>query len=237
MLRVISTFNPDELAVFEKCQKLHINPTVVQQIQCIDCNLSFLIDIILQLEGNLSLWNSVKLLDFVCENLSDPVSKAKFDENMAKNPGLTILSDMVKEKFSDRGNMWNAGDRDLLDRVPIQNCFVERSFSRYKDILSCRRQSLTKDNIAKYCFALVTLTFSNFAYKLLQNSIIESTYFLTYSTHFRHILYNIVQIFKHILLSALLRTIARFISMTSAYEWIITTRSFHRTRIELSSAA
>ena len=25
--------------------------------------------------------------------------------------------------------------------------------------------------------------------------------------------------------------------MTSAYEWIITTRSFHRTRIELSSAA
>ena len=157
MLRVISTFNPDELAVIEKCQKLLINPAVVQQIQCIDRNHSFLIDIILQLEGNLSLWDSLKLLDIVCEKLSDPVSKAKFDENMAKNPGLKILSDMVKGKFSDRGNLWTAGDRDLLDRVSIQNCFVERSFSRYKDILSCRRQSLPRTILQKICFALVTL--------------------------------------------------------------------------------
>ena len=152
MLRVISTFNPDELGVIEKCQKLLINPTVVQQFHCIDRNHSLLIDINLQLEGNLSLWDSVKLLDIVCENLSDPVSKAKFDENMAKNPGLKNLSDMVKGKFSDRGNLWTAGDRDLFDRVPIQNCFVERSFSRYKDILSYRRQSLTEDNIAKMLF-------------------------------------------------------------------------------------
>ena len=74
MLRVISTFNPDELAVtvIEKCQKLPITPTVVQQIQCIDRN-DFFIDIILQLGGNLSLWDSVKMLDIVCEKLSDPV--------------------------------------------------------------------------------------------------------------------------------------------------------------------
>ena len=149
MLLVISNFNPDELAVIEKCQKLLINPTVVQQIQCIDRNHSFLIDIILQLEGNLSLWDSVKLLDIVCEKMSDPISNAKFDENMAKNPGHKILSDIVKRKLSDRGNVWTAGDRYLLDGVPIQNFFGERSFSRYKDILSCRRQSLTQDNIAK----------------------------------------------------------------------------------------
>ena len=68
----------------------------------------------------------MKLLDIVCEKLLDPVSKAKFDENLAKNPGLKILSDMVKGNFSDRGNVWTAGDRHLLDRVPIQNCFVER---------------------------------------------------------------------------------------------------------------
>ena len=152
MLRVISTFNSDELALIEKCQKLLINPTVVQQIQCIDHNHSFLIDIILQLEGNLSLWDNVKLLDTVCEKLSDRVSKAKFDENMAETPGQKILSDMIKGKFSDRGKQWTAGYRDLLDRVPIQNCFVERSFSRYKDILSCRRQSLAEENIAKMLF-------------------------------------------------------------------------------------
>ena len=29
---------------------------------------------------------------------------------------------MVKRKFSDRGNLWTAGDRGLLDRVPIQKC-------------------------------------------------------------------------------------------------------------------
>ena len=67
MLRVISTFNPDELAVIDKCPKLLITSTVVQQNQCIDRNHSFFIDIILQLEGNLSLWDSVKLLDIVCE--------------------------------------------------------------------------------------------------------------------------------------------------------------------------
>ena len=149
MLRVSSTFNPDELAVIEICQKSRINPTVVQKLQCIDRSQSFLIDIILQLEGNLSLWDSVKLLDIVCETLSDSASEGKFDENFAKNPGLKILSGMVKGKISDQGNLWTTGDRDLLDRVPIQNCFVERSSNRYKDILSCRRQRPTKDNIAK----------------------------------------------------------------------------------------
>ena len=159
MLRVISTFNPDELAVIEKCQKLLINPTVVQQFQCIDRNHSFLIDSILQLEGNLSLWDSLKLLDIVCEKWSDPVSKAKFDENMAKKPGLKIYCH---------------ADGKVLLRTKLQKC----------------------------CFALVTLIFSNFAYKVLQNSMFESTYFLTYSTYFRHILYYIFQNFKHILLSA-----------------------------------
>ena len=133
MLRVISTFKPDDLAIIETCQMLLSNPTVVQQIQCIGCNHSFLIDIIFQLEVNMSLWNSVKLLDIVCEKLSDSVSKAKFDENMAKNPGLKIISDIVNGNISDRGNLRTAGERDLLGRVPIQNCFVERSFSRYND--------------------------------------------------------------------------------------------------------
>ena len=67
----------------------------------------------------------------------------------------------------------------------------------------------------KCCFALVTLIFSVFAYKVLQNSMFEITYFFTYSTYFRHILYYIFQIFKHILLSALVRITERALTRTN----------------------
>ena len=132
----------------------------------------------------MSLWDSVKLLDIVCGRLPDPVSKAKLYENMAQNflrwssedsmieetCGLLLIEIFLKA-FLSKTALWNGLSADTM--------------------IYC--EDLLRTTLRKCCFALVTLIFSHFAYKFIQNSIFESTFFITCSTYFRHVLYSMFQ--------------------------------------------
>lgn len=69
----------------------------------------------------------------------DGLAKQKIEQSLANNPDLIEFTTRVDLPF-----------RQHTRYAPLVSVSVERSFSRYKSILTDRRESLTFDNIEKY---------------------------------------------------------------------------------------
>ena len=88
-------------------------------------------------------------------NLGDSIAAEKFREILEGNAGFQILKTYFEraEISSPLGN-WSVQDLARIGDVPVQNCFVESTFSSYKDVLSDRRHNLLKKNLKKLLFCM-----------------------------------------------------------------------------------
>lgn len=85
-------------------------------------------------------------------------ASCKMNAVLQKNSGygqLVKIADILQEKASmdavfgkDEG--YSPSDISCYAYAPMASCDVERSFSRYKTILSDRRQNFTFDNLRQY---------------------------------------------------------------------------------------
>ena len=61
---------------------------------------------------------------------------------------------IVMNRDANNIGNWSVQDLARIGDVPVQNCFVERSFSSYKDVLSDRRHNLLEKNLKKLLFCM-----------------------------------------------------------------------------------
>ena len=122
-------------------------------------NLGFLPEIIKKMEEEgLTVQESMGLLDEARAKIEELVGsdkleaewcerlKSKFESVVTKNPDIKIITDMVQSlKMGDKVGP----HMELLKYCPITSVDVERSFSRYKKVLTDDRHRLLKENISK----------------------------------------------------------------------------------------
>ena len=75
----------------------------------------------------------------------EPEVKAKLDNVLAKNTGLTELL------TPDQG-VYSVQELALLLKAPLNSAEVERSFSKYKRLLTDMRRRMTEENIKIHLF-------------------------------------------------------------------------------------
>ncbi|XP_049794622.1 uncharacterized protein LOC126204277, partial [Schistocerca nitens] len=85
-------------------------------------------------------------------HVSDKV-KTKFQSVLQRNAGYSTLCKISisvsgnAATFEDTETKLNSSDLAAFKYAPVTSCKVERSFSRYKTILSDNRRSLTMENL------------------------------------------------------------------------------------------
>jgi len=159
---VIQKLNPEDAVSIDKVQKLISQDQVEANLTFIYSNYGFLPTTITSLESqNVLLADSIKLIETarskICEvsgtNGTD-INK-KCEDVFKKNNGFHILTKISKvlsgEVSTLEGIPENLTSNDLLHYkyAPITSVDVERSFSRYKNLLTDNRRSMLFENLYK----------------------------------------------------------------------------------------
>ncbi len=113
---------------------------------------SFIAKVIYQLESEtLSTENQIRLLKLVISKLSSDTKLSKrLSKIISRNPDLKFFLDFNQLKCPEK--------EKVFSYVPLTTVEVERSFSKYREILSDKRRNLTVENMEKYLF----IYFNNF---------------------------------------------------------------------------
>lgn len=151
----------------KKCQALFKKETLGAELAFIQSNYEFVSRIILNLETQgMPLNESVGLIEEFQTGVKKVNGKVgqiinkKFYEVLEKNHGYILLSKTAKiigGYLSDQINI----EPNLISKfkyAPITSVDVERSFSRYKQILSDRRRNFLVENIEKYIIVNYNIT-------------------------------------------------------------------------------
>ena len=164
---VVSKLNSDEALSIKRSKETMENESLQCNLAFIACNLSFLPDLLTQLEKQgLTLKESFDLIDRVKTKIDEipgnngRILKDKFVAVMKRNPDVEKLRSICEVQEGNM-QMFPSGELSPYDVAclrycPTVNVDVERSFSIYKNVLTDRRQTLTTENIAKimvtHCF-------------------------------------------------------------------------------------
>lgn len=157
---VVQKLDPEESAFIEEVQELINSSNIKNEIAFIYCNFYCICDAITKLEtSGLSLSDSLEIIDSVyrkLESIGDSGEKVftKLKYVLNKNKGLERIRKIYQIL---NGNCDHNLDIDLSPQqiasfkwCPITDCDIERSFSKYKFILSDRRLRFEEKNLKMY---------------------------------------------------------------------------------------
>lgn len=168
MKSIVDQLDPEEAVSIKKCQELLRKASLPADLAFVHSHLSFLPGAITSLEKTgLSLTSALTILDSVQEKINSipgekgNILQLKMHSILNKNPGLALLRE-VSQVLRGESAVLPPG-MDVQDIGRLKYCSavsvdVERTFSQYKNILSDRRQSFTKENLSK---VMVTHSFYN----------------------------------------------------------------------------
>lgn len=163
---IVSQLDRDSAVAIKDCQEQLKKESLSADLAFISCHLSFLPGAITRLEkAGLPLVEGMSVLEEVRSNInsipgvSGILLQNKLASVLNKNPGLEILG-KVGSVLDGKGEVLppgiGPGDAANLKFCPLASVDVERSFSVYKNVLSDRRHSLTKESLSKimicHCF-------------------------------------------------------------------------------------
>ncbi|XP_025408739.1 uncharacterized protein LOC112682378 [Sipha flava] len=159
---VILQLDSDDALAIKNAKKLVENPEIEKNLIYIKSNFGFLATEITRLEtSGMLLSESVCYIEKVKQQIKQALGKTgetvtkKLDDVLNKNSGfkiLTIISNILKaEKVSREELPEDLTCDDLIHYkfAPITSVDVERSFSKYKHILSDRRRKFLFENLKK----------------------------------------------------------------------------------------
>eukprot|EP00095_Tigriopus_kingsejongensis_P008149 maker-scaffold196_size269943-snap-gene-1.31 protein:Tk08149 transcript:maker-scaffold196_size269943-snap-gene-1.31-mRNA-1 annotation:"PREDICTED: uncharacterized protein LOC100906479" len=154
---VVSTFDPDEATCIRNSQAIMAKASLAVDLAFIQCHLSFLPNAIKRLEkAGLPLAEALAILDDAKLRIETiPGTKGqllqqKITNVLRRNPGMEVLQEASKVLKGNGVILPEGMSQDDVSKMkfcPTTSVDVERSFSQYKNILSDRRHSFTKENI------------------------------------------------------------------------------------------
>ena len=160
MKRVIEILNPDDAAAIASAKKLYSDSEIEGQLAFIKSNFNCLTRGIASIqEKGASLERSLTLIREIESNLKNVGGEVgrrilkKVESVLGKNSGYKTLCDISKVLTGESFDIscieqeLTAGDFVYFKYAPVVSADVERSFSRYKNVLSENRRSLTFDNL------------------------------------------------------------------------------------------
>jgi len=148
--RVVNMFDKNEAYLsIQITQNLIQDPNLTSDLTYIKSHFNFLPSSITLLEKILEKKiNSINLMKNVENNISKipngNVGKAiqdKFQTVLKKNKGYETLKNMEQN--------YSPSDVSLFKYAPVTSVDVERSFSRYKNVLADNRRTFTSENLKK----------------------------------------------------------------------------------------
>jgi hypothetical protein len=168
--KVIDSLDPEDPSI-QISQSVLSQTNIKQQLAYISTNFKCLSEGINELEkSDLKLVDSIKIVENIISQIKTSkgsiaeIVKKKLDYVLGNNSGYKTLSNIAKVLREDNASI-SVLDVNLtvkevmnLEFSPITSCDVERTFSRYKNLLSDRRRSYTFDNLK---MTFVTLCNSN----------------------------------------------------------------------------
>jgi len=158
---IIMGLNKDDSTSVEKAQDLISDDNVKHNLIYINANFGTLADSITKLEtSGLRLYDSIQIVqDILIKIESAAVNrigneiKTKFNAVLAKNTGFQTMSTISKILNDEEASSdcfpddFSADDLVHFRFAPITSVDVERSFSKYKNLLTDNRRSFTFDDI------------------------------------------------------------------------------------------
>lgn len=152
VVSVINTFNSEEASSIANAKSL-ISEQLLKELQFIQTNFGNLPKAITQLErSGIELSKSINIIEKVSNSITravpDPITervKEKLSAVLHKNNGFSVLRE-IQHKIVNHKEM---SDNLILyySHAPITSCDTERSFSRYKNILSDTRRKFKFSNL------------------------------------------------------------------------------------------
>lgn len=144
---------PESRAI-ESAQELFQDKEIPDQLALIKANFQVLANSITALEERLPLAQSVRIVEQVDASMQLEPFSTKFSEVLGKNPGFKEISSIAKilsgEPVEKEERARLPMDPAILANfacAPITSVDVERFFSSMKDLLSCKRLSMTETHI------------------------------------------------------------------------------------------
>lgn len=157
---IVQNLDPDDAASIYDAQQILKDKKLQNDLIFIASNFKIITESITKLETqNLPLHQSVQIVADVRVHFKNlPISglfvSEKFEEVLRKNTGFTKLEDVAKllSGIDTSLDISSYPEEHLsaLKFAPITSCEVERSFSKYKSILSDRRQGFSIENLEMY---------------------------------------------------------------------------------------
>ena len=171
---VVESFDSNDSVAIKKAQDVLKSQTLQANLIYIKSNFECLPTAIKQLqEQKLSLFDSIKITETISGIVkklqgqhSDSI-KTKLDSVLNSNAGYKMICKISKILSGEEESMTNLGlpedmtldDVSYFKYAPITSTDVERSFSKYKNLVTDNRRSLKLDNIKK---SLIVQCNSNF---------------------------------------------------------------------------
>ncbi|KAL4097204.1 hypothetical protein QTP88_022015 [Uroleucon formosanum] len=158
---IIKKLDENDASSIKKAKDIFNNPNLKATLAFISSNYSFLSTYITRLEKqNMMLSESISIVKIVKEKLQNPQGEKgkaiykKLENVLSKNKGFEIIEQISNILEGIDNSMENLEDLNVSDLkfykfAPVTSVDVERSFSRYKNVLANNRRSFTFENIRK----------------------------------------------------------------------------------------
>jgi len=158
---IINKLDENDASSIKKAKDIFNNPNLKANLAFISSNYSFLSTYITRLEKqNMMLSESISIVKIVKEKLQSPQGEKgkaiykKLENVLSKNKGFEIIEQISNILEGIDNSLENLEDLNVNDLkyykfAPVTSVDVERSFSRYKNLLANNRRSFTFENIRK----------------------------------------------------------------------------------------
>jgi len=156
---VVEQLDPEDSVAIAESQEVLNSATLETELIYISAHLAFLPTFIEKLEEKgLTLDKAVHLVEKAQAELdsipgeNSRVLSAKLKRVLENNPGFKLvqqLAAVLDGTCSTLPTGFSPSDAASFKYCPIATADVERSFSIYKNVLSDKRHSLTKENLSK----------------------------------------------------------------------------------------
>lgn len=160
---MVESFPTESAESIATCQNIFKKTDLISQLTHIKTYFSRIPTIIEKLETrNLLLSETIKIVDTLNDDLkmcTTAVGKSvykKYVDTIKKNVGFTIIKNIhavMEGKLADGELPPNINKPNILPMfkyAPVTSCDVERSFSKYKNLLNENRQSFCIENVEKH---------------------------------------------------------------------------------------
>ncbi|XP_028968640.1 uncharacterized protein LOC114828484 [Galendromus occidentalis] len=167
--RVLEELDESEAAAIKKSKDLLLNTSVKSHLTFIAANFSALPDYIKKLECSsqmlsvtLKIFNEFKQRINEAEGPKGEMVKSKLKRVLQQNPGFEILTQIERALSGEAGGPsiaeMSVAEISCFKYAPAVSVDEERSFSRYKSLLSDRRHGLTPENAKFHMIPMCNVT-------------------------------------------------------------------------------